>query len=46
MMTQRSRYDMPEDDNGEVPDGDGDNHDNPDEWRDVCDDPSREDDDA
>jgi hypothetical protein len=32
---------MPEDDCGEIPTDDED--DGPDEWRDICDDPSRED---
>jgi len=29
---------MPEDEHGELPEGDGLAHDNPDEWRDICDD--------
>lgn len=32
---------MPEDEHGQVPEGDVDvDHDNPDEWRDICDDPT------
>lgn len=37
---------MPEDEHDEVPLGcDDDEHDNPDEWRDICDDPRPWDDD-
>ena len=37
---------MPEDFEGELPEGDGFEVDDPDAWRDICDDPSREDDDG